>query len=290
MAYTSDSGSIPTTAQLITGKWIPETFSKNVIMYAKSNLVIAARVNTEYRSDLVVGHKVNIPLMSEVTDATVVPGTVPTAINTVGSPTSITVDQWKVATMEEHDLSDIQDHVTYLDKAALNCAYRIAKRVDLALGALFPSLGGYNGATAYGSDGQTMTDDIILACMQTLDEADVPEDDRCIVLDPSNKVDLLKIDKFVRNDYVREPVVPKGKFGAIYNMDVLITNNLTAVSSGNYGVMMHRDALGLVIQENPRAQMVHIPQEFRTLYMVDVIYGVGELRDAFGVPFYTRSS
>lgn len=287
MAYTGDSSAVPTVAEMITAKYIPEIFSKNVIMATQSNLVIADKVNTEYRKELKFGSVVHIPLMSEVTEAEVVPGSVGTAINILGSPTSITVDQWRRAIVEEHDMQDIQEPIGYLEKAAQSCAYVIAKRVDTALGALFYNLGGYT-TSAYGSDGQTLTDDILLNRMEYLDEGDVPEDDRCIIVDPSSKVDLLKIDKFVRNDYVRDGVIPTGKFGAIYNMNVLITNNLADASTGHYGVMMHRDALGLVIQENPRSQRIPIPQEFRTIYQVDVIYGLAELRDTFGAPFYTR--
>lgn len=284
MAYTDDASSVPTLAEMIDAKYVPEIFSKNVIMHTKSNLVVAGRVNTDYRKELRVGYIAHIPLVSEITEGPVVPGSAPTAITALGSATSITVDQWRRAVAEEHDMQEIQDAVGYLEKAAESCAYVIAKKVDTDLGALFPTLGG----SVYGSAGQTLSDDILLALMEYLDEGDVPEDDRCIILDPSSKVDLLKIDKFVRNDYVREPVTPTGKFGQIYNMGVFITNNLTAASPGHYGVMMHRDALGLVIQENPRSQRIPIPQEFRTLYMVDVLYGVAALRTTFGRPFYTR--
>ncbi len=256
-------------------------------MHTESNLVVASRVNTSYRDDLRMGYKVSIPVMSEVTDAEVTPGTEPTPSDAAGTPVSITVDQWREATVEISDMSSIEDPIGYLEIAAKSCAYRISKRVDTKLGSLFSALAS---SSVYGADGQTLTDDIILELMQTLDEADVPEDDRSIILDPSSKVDLLKIDKFVRNDYVREPVTPTGKFGNIYNMGVFITNNLTAATTGNYGVMMHRDALGLAIQSTPRSRLVPIPQEFRTLAIVDVIFGVGELRDTFGKSFYTRSS
>lgn len=261
-------------------------------MHTKSNLVVASRVNTTYRNNLRDGYKVTIPVMTEATDAAVTPGTKPTPVDIAGNtPIEITVDQWRVSAVEISDMAKIEDHVGYLELAAKSCAYRITKRVDTTLGALFSSLGSYS-TSAYGADGQTMTDDIILYCMQYLDEGDVPEDDRCIIIDPSDKVDLLKIDKFVRNDYVRDPVVPTGRFGNIYNMGVYVTNNLTAVSSGtgNYGVMMHRDALGLVIQANPRAQLIPIREEFTTLAMVDIIFGVGELRNTFGIPFYTHKA
>ncbi len=284
MAY--NTGTIPTLAELITAKFIPEIFSKNVIMHTKSNLVVANAVNAEYRADLRVGYKVHIPVLSEITDAEVTPGTEPTAVTVAGTPVSITVDQWRVAAGEISDMANIEDHAAYLDKLAESCAYRITKRVDTKLGSLFSALAA---GSIYGSDGQTLSDDIILALMEYLDSGDVPEEMRSFIVDPSSKVDMLKIDKFVRNDYVRNPVVATGKFGDIYNMPVLVTNNLAEASTGNYGVMMHRDALGLVIQNSPRAQLIRKPWEFVTVAQVDVVYGVGELRATFGKSFYTRA-
>lgn len=285
MAY--NTGTDPTLAELITAKFIPEKFSKDVIETAKSNLVIANRVNTRYRGDLRDGYKVSIPVMAAVSDSEVTPGTEPTPQDAAGTPVSITIDKWREATIEISDMANIEDIVGYLTEAAKECSYTISKRVDTTLGALFSALAS---SVVQGSDGQTLTDDIILALMEYLDEGDVPEDDRSIITDPSNKVDLLSIDKFVRNDYVRNPVIPTGKFGDIYNMGVFFTNNLTAATTGNYGVMLHRNALGLVIQKEPRSQVVVQANKFRTLLIVDVIFGVGELRDTFGKSFYTRSS
>ena len=285
MAY--NAGTVPTLAQEITGKYVPEIFSKNVIVHTKSNLVIANAVNTEYRAELKFGSVVNIPLLSEVTTAEVTPGTESTAINAVGTPTSLTINKWRVAALEESEMMAIEDNVGYLEKAAESCAYAIAKDVDTALGALFSTL---SGSSVQGTDGQTLTDDIIIALMETLDEADVPDDgNRVLIADPSSKADLLKIDKFVRNDYVRNPVVATGQFGNIYNLKVLITNNLTATTTGNYGVMMHKDALGLVIQQDPLTQRIPMPWVHKVKYQVKIIYGVAELRDTFGKAFYTRS-
>ena len=284
MAY--NDGTVPTLAEQITGDFIAPKYSQDVIMHTKSNLVVAASVNTSYRSDLVKGNMVYIPVMSECTTAEVTPGTESTAINLVGTPVSITVDKWRVAAIEESEMMNLQDHVGYLEKGAESCAYAIVKDVDTALGALFSAL---QSTTTYGSDGQTLTDDIIIAVTEVLDEGDVPNDNRVIIADPSSRADLLKIDKFVRTDYVRTPVVATGQIGIMYNMPVKITNNLTASTTGNYGVIMHRDALGLVIQANPYVQKIPMPWVHQTKYQVKIIYGVGELRDAFGYSFYTRS-
>ena len=282
-----NTGTDPTLAELITAKFVPDIFSKNVQMHTKSNLVVAGAVNKQYRDDLKKGRLVNIPFINEVTDSEVTPGTVPTPVDAAGTPVTITVDQWREATVEISDMADIEDVVGYMEEAAKSCAYRIAKRIDTKLGSLFSTLAA---SSVQGTDVQTLTDDIVMALMEYLDTGDVPEDERVIIGDPTSKGDLLGIDKFIRNDYVRNPVVATGKFGDIYNMRVLITNNLTAATTGNYGVMMHRDALGLVTQREPRSQLVRMPGQFRQLFIVDVIFGAGEIRDTFGKSFYTRAS
>jgi len=283
-----DSGTTPTLAQLITGKFIPTKFSKDVIMHTKSNLVVAPRVNNEYRKELVKGSVVNIPVFTEGTTSEVTPGTVPTAVNLVGTSASITVNRWRKIATEISDMAQIEDLVDYFKGAAESLSYSIIKDVDTYLGTLFSGL---NGSTPYGTDGQTFTDAIFRALVETLDEADVPDDGKRVLIgDPSFKADVNNVDKYISTDFVRTPVVPQGRIGQIYNTEVFQTNNLTAATTGNYGVLMHKNALGLVIQENPRSQVVPMPQEFRTLLIVDVIYGAQEIRDTFGISFYTRKS
>jgi len=285
LAY--NTGTDPTLAEFITGKWIPEKFSKDVIMHTKSVLVIADAVNRDYQDDLQYGSVVNIPSFTEGSDTEVTPGTEPTPVDSVGTPAAITVNKWRQVTHEISKMTKVQNWPDYFSKAAKSQAYTIRKRVDTDLGALFSTL---SSSSVYGSDGQEFTDDIVLAIMQVLDEADVPEEDRVIIGDPSMKVDILKIDKFIRNDYVRNPVVPTGKIGDLYNMPVRVTNNLTAATTGNYGVMMHREALGLVIQSNPDSQIIPMPWKFITRLTTDVIYGVAEVRDTFGKSFFTHKS
>jgi hypothetical protein len=284
-----NTGTDPLLSELISRYWVPSVFSKNVIDHTRSKLVVAESVNTDYRKELRLGATAYIPLTTEPSATDVTPGSALTASDVTTTGTSITVDQWKGCSAEISEMAKIEDHIGYLNKAASSLGYAIVKAVDTSLGALFSTL---NNGSVYGSDGQTISDDIIIAMMETLDEYDVPQDDRCIITDPSSKADLLKIDKFIRNDYVRNPVVPSGQFGNIYNMPVKITNNLTAVSegTGNYGVMMHRDAIGLVIQANPYSQVIPEPKYHRTTIQTKVIYGLGVLRTYFGYGFYTRSS
>ena len=285
MAY--NDGSIPTLAEEITGMFIPEMYSKEVIMHTMSNLVVANAVNTQYKKDLRYGSVVNIPVMSEVTTAEVTPGTASTVINAVGSPVSVTIDRWRVAVVSESEMMAVEDYADYLSEAAKSCAYAIVKDIDTNVGSLFSALAG---GTVQGADGQDLNDDVILALLEYLDAGDVPNDNRSLIGDPSSKADVLKIDKFVRNDYIRSSApIQTGQFGEIYGMPFLITNNLTATTTGNYGAMIHRDCIGLVIQKGPYAQRVPKPWEHQTIYQVKVMYGADEIRDTFGKSFYTRA-
>ncbi len=286
MAY--NSGGDPTLAELITAKFITAKYSKDVIMHTMSNLVVAGRVNTSWKKDLKNGSVVNIPVFSEISTTEVTAGTATTVADAASaSPASLTINKWREATVQIDDMSKLEEDADYMAGASKASAYAVVKYVDTTVGALFSTLAS---SSVYGSDGQAFTDDVILAIMETLDEADVPQDDRSIITDPSNKVDVLKIDKFIRNDYVRELVVPSGKFGNLYNMGVFITNNLTLSATGNYGAMLHRDAIGLVLQQNPRSRMIPLPEKFIIKFTTDVIFGTAVIRPTFGKSFYTRSA
>ena len=284
MAY--NSGSDPTLAELITAKFIPEVFSKDTLMHVKSNLVCANLFNTDWKNDLRMGYKVSIPVFSEVSTTEVTPGTEPTVADAAsGTPASITVDNWYEASVEISDLMKIEQNADYLKGAAEACAYAIAKKIDTSIGVLFSTLGG---SSVYGSDGQTFSDDIFIDLVETLDEADVPDDGkRSLIGDPSMRANMLKIDKFVRTDYVRETVT-NGKIGQLYNVGVYITNNLTATTTGNYGVLAHRDAIGVVIQKEPRSRIWDLGYKFIQKIIVDSAWGADEIRDTFGKSFYTR--
>ena len=286
MAY--NTASTPTLAELITRKFIPEKFSKDVLMHTMSNLVVANAFTHRYKKDLRNGYKVSIPVMSEISTSEVTPGSEPSASDAAGTAASITVDKWFEATVEISPLMDVEVEADYMANAAKAAAYAINKKIDTTVGALFSALNSTPGV--YGSDGQTFTDAVFRALVEQSDQDDVPDEGRFLIGDPSTKSDMLNIDKFVRNDFIGGQPTSNGKFGTLYNTQILITNNLTAATKGNYGVFAHPDAIGVVLQKNPRARVYDLGWKFITKIIVDSAWGADEIRDLFGVPFYTRKS
>ena len=287
MAY--NTGTEPTLAELITAKFVPEMFSQDVFMHTMANLVCVNAFNTTFKAKLKKGSKVWIPVMSEGSATEVTPGTEATASDLANaSAASITVDNWYYASAESSDLMEIEDIASYLDEAAISCAYTLQKKIDSTVGALFSGLAS---SSAYGSDGQTFSDEIFTALVEGLDEQDIPDSPRVLIGDASTKRDCLDIEKFIHNSYIKNgsPVVT-GQIGELYGAKVLITNNLTAASTGNYGVYAHKDAIGIVLQKEPRSRIWDMGYKFITKIIVDGAWGADEIRDAFGKSFYTRKA
>jgi len=173
--------------------------------------------------------------------------------------------------------------------AEVESAYALSKQIDSTLCALFSALGSVAGVK--GTDGSAWTDDVLISCVEVLDEGDVPAENRVWVGDPSVKADIMKIDKFVRADYFASDVIPTGGFRKdIYGAPLLTTNNLTAVpvGTGSYGVYMHRDALACAMQENMSVDRVEQPLKHQIVINTTALWGVTELRDIAGVAIYTR--
>ena len=225
---------------------------------------------------------------NHVTATEVVVGTKGSALDIAsGSKIQLVMDQWYEAPIDVDTMTIAQSQIDWRTQAQKEAAYAVDKKIDTSVCALFQYL---NSSSVYGTDGQTLTDDMLLAIKQTLDEADVPMDDkRSVILDPSGLVDMLKIDKFIAAQYVNIGAVTNGKIGKspIYGCIVRVTNNLTAASTGSYGCMLHEGAIAGAIQvEAPWEKLFEELHERR--FQAEALWGVKETRDTFGYAFYTR--
>lgn len=280
------SARIPST--LDTNKYVPELWSKNVLIALKNNLVVVPVVNHSYESELVMGDTLYIPRSQEVTATEVTIGTEGVQSDPTTTHKTLTIDQYWEAPVTIDYMSRRQSQVNLLALGEEESAYAISRKIDTTLCDLFSSL---NGGTIRGADGSAWTDDILIAAVEEVDEANVPEKNRVWVSDPSVKADIMKIDKFTRADYFASDAVPTGGFRKdIYGAPLLVTNNLTAVSSGtgSYGVYMQKDALAIAINIDLASVMVEQPLKHQVVINTDALWGVVELRDTSGVPIYTR--
>ena len=274
-------------AGLDTNKFVPEWFAKNVLKAVKNKLVAIAPFNHSYEKELVKGDTLYIVRTNTVTATEITIGTEGVLKNPFNTTAvTLSIDQYFEAPVTIDYMSRRQSQVDLVSQAELESAYAISKVMDTSVCDLFSAL---SGGTGYGTDGSAITDTVLIAAVEEIDEADAPAENRVWIFDPSAKADLMGIDKFVKVDYGYGEQVPTGTFRKdVYGAPVLITNNLTANSTGSYGVYAHRDAIAIAISEKMDVDRVDQPLKHQLVINTSALWGVVELRDTFGCPVLTR--
>ena len=191
-----------------------------------------------------------------------------------------------------------------------DAGYALAKQVDTDLFALAEGFQGGTvggtGASSYenaviGSDGSTaytgnssnaadITDAGIRRMILELDDADVPMDNRVLIVPPIAANDMLGINRFTEQQFIGSgDAIRTGKIGQIYGVDVFISSNCPTASGNSdadrVGMLVHKDALVLAEQVGVRSQTQYKQEYLGDLFTSDTIYGVAELRNDAGVAF-----
>lgn len=267
--------------------FIPEMWSLIVLAAAENNLVIGDKVDRRYESELKYGDTLNVPNLSDFGDATAV-NTVNdlTCISTLQNSTPIVVNYNYYKAIGLGEAEQIQDRPDFLKASLEKCGYSVSKMVDSLLALLFKGF-----TKTEGTEGTAWTADLLINCYQDLNANNVPDTQRAWFIDPATVTDLLKLDYFIRYDYVPEGVVTRGFQGRqIFGAPVYMTTNLNVVNTSYHAATyMHKEALALISQQAPTVFQFEWPQRFTKVVGVKSLFGIAEMRDTFGVYISTRN-
>ncbi len=270
----------------------------------EANLVLAKLVKMVPFDRKVKGDTIHIPLLSNPTAADItesdvdISGTAPTE-----TEFQLVINKKKHVTfyIPKHlgaDLSHYDMRKPYSEKIA----YALAKIIDDDLWALAMSFttGQMIGTTADGLNGNA-SDPLILRGIELLDSADVPQDDRSMVMHARQKSKMLAIDKFVRYDAVGPGSVKieASRFGEIYSAPVYFTSNvptkLAATSpatpvDSHTNLLIHREAMAIALPQEAEIDFDYLPQKKAWILSGDELYGVAIYRNVAGVVFFTKTT
>ena len=143
---------------------------------------------------------------------------------------------------------------------------------------------GSDGETAYnGSNAAALTDAAIRRTIQRLDDADVPNDGRFMIVPPATKNTLLGLARFTEQAFVGEVgsgnSIRNGRVGDIYGMDVYVTPSADTTAGGDRIVLIgHKDAFAIAMQKDIRVQTQSKLEYLGDLLVADVLYGVKAVR------------
>ena len=297
MAYPSET--VGTTQA---ANFIPELWSDEIIAAYKANLVMASLV-TVFNHQGKKGDVFHVPSPTRGA-ASVAPsgGTAVTLIQNTEGVVNINIDKHYEYSRLIEDIVEIQAldslRMFYTDDAG----HALATTVDTQLHGLGNLLQGGAGTAAYdtaviGSDGSTaytganeaaIADVGLRKVIQTLDDANIPQSNRVLVIPPVEKNSLMGIARFTEQAFVGEVgmgnTIRNGRIGNLYGVEVFVsTQCATATGSARIALLFHRSALGLVIQSDARVQRQYKQEYLSDLLTADVLFGVAELRDDAGV-------
>ena len=298
----------------VANNFIPELWSDEVIGAYKSNLVVANLV-TKLSHKGKKGHTIYIPVPARGSASAKAANTQVTLSAATNTKVTVSIDKHYEYSKLIEDIAEVQALASMRKFYTDDAGYALAKQVDTDLFALTEGLQGGTvggtGAAAYekaviGGHGSTLytgnstnasdiTDAGIRRMLLTLDDADVPMDNRVMVVPPICANDMLGINRFTEQQFIGSgDAIKTGKIGQIYGVDIFISSNCPSASGNSgadrVGVLMHKDALVLAEQVGVRSQTQYKQEYLGDLFTSDTIYGTAELRNDAGVAFVVPGS
>ena len=298
----------------VANNFIPELWSDEVIGAYKSNLVVANLV-TKLSHKGKKGDTIYIPVPARGSASAKAANTQVTLSAATNTKVTVSIDKHYEYSKLIEDIAEVQSLASMRKFYTDDAGYALAKQVDTDLFALAEGLQGgtvggsdaaswetavigSNGSTAYtgnSSNAADITDAGIRRMILTLDDADVPMDNRVMVIPPIAANDMLGINRFTEQQFIGSgEAIKTGKIGQIYGVDIYVSSNCPSASGNSgadrVGVLMHKDALVLAEQVGVRSQTQYKQEYLGDLFTSDTIYGVAELRNDAGVAFVVPGS
>lgn len=271
--------------------FLPTLWSVETVRATEAALVAASLVK---RYDALVqarGQAINIPNISNLSANAKSANTDVTNQAITETSTTLTINKWYEASFKIEDMVAVQSNYDLRSEYSEKAGYAIAKQVDtdvLGLNSTFTT-------TAVGTFGVDVTDATLVAAITTINNNDLPLENRAFIIHPNQLGAIMKIDKFVRADYLGEYQKPtpvkKGPnnrymWGEIYGVPVYYTTNLPTTAgtpTQTNNMLIHKEAFALALQQAPRMQAAYWLPSLAWQVVVDVIYGVTGLRTTAGV-------
>jgi N4-gp56 family major capsid protein len=307
------------TTKAVANNFIPELWSDEVIGAYKSNLVTANLV-TKLSHKGKKGDTIYIPVPARGEASEKAANTQVVLSAATNTAVTVSINRHFEYSKLIEDIAEVQALASMRKFYTDDAGFALAKKVDGDLTKLFEVFSktstagivggtgaamyekaviGSNGATLYNgasSNAADIADDGIRAMILQLDDADVPMDNRVMVIPPIVASDMLAINRYTEQQFIGNgDAIKTGKIGQIYGVDVYVSSNCpltvgAATATDRVGVLMHKDAFALAEQVSVRSQTQYKQEWLGDLFTSDTIYGVSELRNTAGVAFVVPGS
>lgn len=264
----------------------PTIWSRELNYSLKRKLVGFNIVNEDWIGEIrKAGDKVKITRPSAITTGTYVPGTDIT-IQTPGSTQlELVIDQYDYFAFNVDSVDEVQANVALMESYMKEANFSRAKAIDEYIFAQYT--GAHADLTIAKSTptASTIYDQIVDLGI-ALDEKDVPEEGRFLVLGPKEFGLLAKSDEFTAASDLGDGVKRSGFKGTVNGFAVYKSNSLTVANDGSHdvrhNVFGHVDALTFGVQHTD-VRASEMEKQFAELVKGLTLYGSKMVKsEAFG--------
>lgn len=240
-------------------KYIPEVWSTLATITYRSNVVLPDLMDRRWEPEFGVGRgdTVNIPAFTQNSSAskrsTFGTGASLTFDAVTESQTQLVVNQMAYKAFRMPLEGKLQVLSVYEPLLTQGIGEAIALKIDSELAA--DNTNGIDALTAIGTDNVDVTDDLILEAETVLNDGDAPLESRYLVVSPATRASMMKIDT-LRNQLYSASVgnLPgdkgAGYIGKVYTLDVYMSNNLEAGTSGKKNGCFQRECIAFAMQKD----------------------------------------
>lgn len=236
------------------GDFIPQLWSDEIVASYKQNLVVANLVSMLNHNGK-KGDAINIPAPVRGSAYAKAAGTAVTLQYNNENSIQVVIDKHYEYSRLIEDIVSVQALPSLRKFYVDDAGYQLAARVDRHISLLWHYLNagnttpaaanlfetaviGSDGSTAFsggsgGGNGAALTDAGIRRMIQTLDDNDVPQTERFLIIPPVEKKNLLGIPRYTEQAFVGEQgagnTIRNGLIGDVYGIPIYVTTNCPVI-------------------------------------------------------------
>jgi hypothetical protein len=269
--------------------FIPEVWSLLALAAREANLVFANLADRRYEQNLQFGDTIHVPTVTNLTAQTKTKasnGAVSFETQTETN-TDISIATWEYCGIAVESIVKVQANRDMLKLYAGKQGYALALAVDDVGAGLVDDFSQYVGSLTVEN-----TDDEFIRARQYLADANALQEGDCyIAVSPAGEGGMLKMDKYIHNDYssihgegTRDTAFKQAYSTSFYRMPVYVSTNVEGTNAaGHDNAMFQKQALALVMQMKPTAHSAYDINYLTDKVVIEQLYGWKEMRDDHGV-------
>ena len=235
--------------------FLMEVWSSMVSAARQEKLVFGAHVDRTPEKDLKPGQIYRRQRVSHLTATSKSANTAISYETTTESEDTLTINNYYYAAFAVEDVIEPMIKINLIEAYMPEIGYALQLQEDDTLAALIDdgTITQTVGTLATG-----LTYDNYVRADQYLNDGQVPDTDRCIIISNAEKANALKQDQFINSQYVKlqQGTSNTGLLGGILNYPLFVTGNCDGSNAAGHDcVMMHKSAIMFAQQIAPKVNV-----------------------------------